>query len=72
MPIVKVNQSSQGRGLSSVISGHLADDEGQILAGSRFVDETESVPILHPWIAAIMKEQVKIYFDFKMEIIFLR
>ena len=53
---------------SNVVKEHLdvcdAGRRGQTLAGTRIVGGTDSVPGLHPWIGAIIKENVKINFYF--------
>ena len=46
---------------SNVVKEHLdacdAGKRGQTLAGQRIVGGTDSVPGLHPWIGAIIKEK---------------
>ena len=55
---------------SNVVKEHLdvcdAGRRGQTLAGTRIVGGTDSVPGLHPWIGAIIKENVEIYFDLNL------
>ena len=42
-----------------------AGSKDETLAGNRIVAGTESVPGLHPWIGAIIKEKIKIFFFFR-------
>ena len=57
---------------SNVVKEHLdvcdAGRRGQTLAGNRIVGGTDSVPGLHPWIGAIIKEKVKICFSFNLKL----
>ena len=50
---------------SNVVKEHLdicdAGRRGKKLAGNRIVGGTDSIPGLHPWIGAVIKEKVIIY-----------